>query len=65
MAALGALLVAVALAATACGRYGPPLRAHERAAKREQGRPAEATAPIDPADPAAVDPVAPEPEQEP
>jgi hypothetical protein len=31
-----ALGVAAALAGSACGRYGPPVRAHERAAKREQ-----------------------------
>jgi len=38
-AALWAAVVAVALAGSACGRYGPPVRARDRAAAGKQQSP--------------------------
>lgn len=56
-AALWVGLVAAVLAGSACGVYGPPLRAHEAAARREQSPPPEPiTDPaVDPDDPAVPD----------
>jgi hypothetical protein len=36
--ALGVLVLAVGLAGSACGRYGPPVRASERAMPAEERR---------------------------
>jgi len=56
--ALWAVLVAAALAGSGCGRYGPPVRAHERtAASREQNPPPEPIEDptVDPDDPVVPD----------
>jgi len=50
-----ALAIALALAGTACGRYGPPVRPHERP---------RASQPVDPASaPSSADPGAPSDEE--
>jgi hypothetical protein len=56
-ALLGAAALAAALAGSACGRYGPPLRAHEAAAARDESPPPpEITDPaVDPDDPVLPD----------
>jgi hypothetical protein len=54
--ALLAVAVAGALAGAGCGRYGPPVRAHERAAKApEPTPPSDPAAAADPADPTDPD----------
>jgi hypothetical protein len=61
-AAMLGMLLATALAGAACGRYGPPVRAHERAAAAPEGGapPEPVSAPtVDPDDPAL------QPDQEP
>lgn len=65
-AALAAGVVAVALAGSACGRYGPPVRASERAAA-QRAQPADEAAEERGLEPPAelpdgADPVAPDPE---
>jgi hypothetical protein len=55
------LAVAAALAGSACGRYGPPVRASEQAASTREASP-----PPDPSSAPAVDPGDPvAPDQEP
>jgi len=65
-AALASWVVVVALAGSACGRYGPPVRASERAAA-QRGQPAGETAQepglLPPGElPDGDDPIAPDPE---
>jgi hypothetical protein len=54
-AALWIAVVAAALAGSACGVYGPPVRAHEAAARREQSsrpRPSPSAPAVEPDEPA-------------
>jgi len=59
--ALGVLVIAVSLAGSACGRYGPPVRASERAMPAEEQRELDEELPAPITDPAVDldDPVVP------